>query len=100
MAAYQTLMDKKIAINFANGMKNTTFKTKVPNIKNMVKMKVMYKFDAGCIFNFATTFGFFSVVISCTSFSKHHDGHDAHVESRLHFQFHDIFGWLLLLFPA
>ena len=41
MAAYQTLMDKKIAINFANGMKNTTFKTKVPNIKNMVPMKTM-----------------------------------------------------------
>ena len=80
MAAYQTLMDKKIAINFAKGMKKTTFKTKVPNMKNMVKMKVMYKFDAGCIFNFTTTFCFFSVVISCTSFSKHH----IHIVVRMH----------------
>ena len=54
MAAYQTLIDKKIAINFAKGMKKTTFKTKVPNIKNMVKMKTMYTFEAGCIFNFTT----------------------------------------------
>ena len=63
MAAYQTLMDKKIAINFAKGMKKTTFKTKVPNIKNMVKMKVMYKFDAGCIFNFTKTFGVFFLLL-------------------------------------
>ena len=72
MAAYQTLMDKKIAINFAKGMKKTTFKTKVPNMKNMVKMKTMYKFEAGCIFKFTTTFCCFPVVISCTLFSKHH----------------------------
>ena len=72
MAAYQTLIDKKIAINFAKGMKKTTFKTKVPNIKNMVPMKTMYTFDAGCIFNFTSIFCLFSVVFSCTSFSKHH----------------------------
>ena len=103
MAAYQTLMDKKIAINLAKGMKKTTFKTKVPNMKNMVKMKTMYKFEAGCIFNFTTTFCFlfscyFLRIIFKTSFS--HRGHDAHVESRLQFQFYDIFGWSLLLFPA
>ena len=79
MAAYQTLMDKKIAINFAKGMKKTTFKTKVPNMKNIVKMKTMYKFEAGCIFDFQQFFVSFSVVISCTSFS--HRAHDAHVES-------------------
>ena len=67
MAAYQTLIDKKIAINFAKGMKKTTFKTKVPNIKNMVKMKTMYTFEAGCIFNFTTFFCFLFLL-----FPSHH----------------------------